>query len=251
MAESWTQTFEVRSYETDPENRLSIPGLCNYCQEAAGVHAQETGISIHDLGRDNLTWVLGRLELQVAHLPGWREEVRVTTWPSRMRSFFVVRDFLVESEEHGVLARATSTWFVIDLSRRRAVRVPQVVRDLPRPERERAMEESWARLPRPERIDLSRRFDIRRSDLDVNVHVNHVKYLEWALETFDLDFFSSWRLASLEIDFLAELNFGDAVLTEAELQVEERTAVALFSVSRQDDSSEAARISTRWTPLST
>lgn len=249
MAESWTQTFEVRSYETDPGGGLSIPSLCNYFQEAAGVHSRMTGVSIDDLGRDNLTWVLGRLELEVERPPDWRQEVRVTTWPARMRSFFVVRDFLVESEEHGVLARATSTWFVIDLSKRRAVRVPPLVRDLPRPDRERAKEESWARLPQPRRVDLSRRFGIRRSDLDVNIHVNHVKYLEWALETLELDFFAAWRLQSLEIDFLAELRFGDSVLTEAEVRLESEAAEVLFSVSREEGGVEAARISSRWAPV--
>lgn len=248
MAESWTQTFEVRSYETGPDGRLSIPSLCNYCQEVAGVHSVLTGVSIDDLGRDNMTWVLGRLELEVERLPKWRDQLRVTTWPSRMRSFFVVRDFLVESEQHGVVARATSTWFVIDLSKRRAVRVPPSVRDLPQPDRERAKEESWARLPPPERVDVSRRFGIRRSDLDVNVHVNHVKYLEWALETLGLDFFAEWQLTSLEIDFLAELRFGDSVVTEGELRIGETPAEALFSVRREEGGVEAARISSRWAP---
>ncbi len=246
MADAWTQRFAVRSYETEPGGRLSLTGLCNYLQEAAGAHAVDLGISIGDLGRDNLTWVLGRLELRIERMPRWREVVDVTTWPSRLRSLLVLRDFLVESAEREVLARATSTWFVIDLERRRAVRIPEAIRGLRLPERQRALEETWAKLPPVEAPDHRGRFAIRRSDLDVNVHVNHVSYLEWALETLDLEFFAGRRLVELEIDFLAELTYGDAVVTEAQTLDGGDSTVVLFSVKREGAASEAARVRGRW-----
>lgn len=250
MADPWTQRFEVRSYETDPGGRLSVTGLCNYLQEAASGHAIELGVSIDDLGRENLTWVLGRLQLEIERLPSWRDAVAVTTWPSRMRSYFVLRDFLVESPEQEVLARATSTWFVIDLDRRRAVRVPELIRGVTLPERERAMGETWSKLPSVDTPDRRERFTIRRSDLDVNVHVNHVRYLEWALETLEIEFFSGRRLSELEIDFLAELTHGDTVAAEAQILPDGDGTTVLFSVSGERAAAEAARIRSRWLSFS-
>lgn len=248
MADAWTQRFEVRSYETDPGGRLSVTGLCDYLQEAASAHAVDLGISIGDLGRSQLTWVLGRLQLSIDRLPTWQDAVEVTTWPSRLRGFFVNRDFLVESAGREVLARATSTWFVIDVDRRRAVRIPEVVRALRLPERERALRETWAKLPAPDAPDRTGRFAIRRSDLDLNDHVNHVSYLEWALETLDLEFFSARRLARLEIDFLAELTYGDSVLTEAQTIPDGDSTTVLFSVRGERAPDEAARIRSHWRP---
>ena len=192
----------------------------------------------------------GRLELEIVELPRWRDAVEVTTWPSRLRSFFVVRDFLVRRPDGTTLARATSTWFVIDLIRRRAVRVPRMVRDIPLPERDRALQESWAKLPRPKVNEMSRRCRIRRADLDVNTHVNNVRYVEWSLETLPLDFFDEHRLARLEIDFLAELNYGSSVITTAQrLEGEDGTVEVLFSVA-DDGGSEAARMRSRWVDVS-
>ncbi len=248
MADSLTLRFEVRSYETDPSGRLSIPGLCNYLQEVASTHAADLGISIDDLRRDDLTWVLGRLQLEVERLPRWRDEVRVTTWPSRLRGFFVMRDFLVEDAD-GVLARATSTWFVIDLVRRRVVRIPAAVRALRLPERERALAETWAKLPPLEASDREARFTIRQSDIDINIHVNHVKYLEWALETLDIEFFAERRLTALEVDFLAELNYGDSVATRARILPERDSTTVLFSVRGERAGAEAARIRSSWRQL--
>ncbi len=247
MAELWTQRFDVRTYELDPSGRLSVTSLCDYCQEAAGMHSRVMGISIGDLGRNNLTWVLGRLELEIDHMPRWRDELTVTTWPARHRSYFVVRDFLIE-DEHRVLARATSTWFVIDLERRRAVRVPEAVRSLPLPDRERAREESWAKLPRPEVTDRSARFTVRHGDLDENAHVNHVRYLEWALETLDREFHAGHRLTEVAIDFLAELGYGDTVSTAAQLIAEGDSTTLLSSVLGERDGVEAARVRALFRP---
>lgn len=250
MADAWTQRFAVRSYETEPGGRLSLTGLCNYLQEAAGAHAVDLGISIGDLGRDNLTWVLGRLELRIERMPRWREVVDVTTWPSRLRSLLVLRDFLVESAEREVLARATSTWFVIDLERRRPVRIPAHIRGLPLPRRPRALRPDGLRLPRPARVDREERFRVRHRDLDVNAHVNHVRYVEWALDTLPGSFLDGHRLTELDADFRAEVVYGETVRAQAEVDGGGEESRVCFRLLRGadagDGADEAARIRTRW-----
>ena len=247
MHDTWTQAFEIRATDVGSHDRLAVPALCRYFEEAAGRHAIANGVSIDDLGRDNRTWVLGRLEMEIDELPGVSGRVEVTTWPSRHRSFFVIRDFLARDAESGTeLARATSTWFVIDRERRRAVRVPQIVLDLPSPDRPRALEETWTKLPRPERADLSRSVAIGEDDLDVNDHVNHVRYLDWALATVDAEFAGGRRLSELQIDFLAELTVEDQVVAEATLQPDGSTV--LFRIASVTGF-EAARVRSRWLPL--
>ncbi len=249
MADTWTQRFEVRSSEVDPGGRLSVPGLCEYLQEVAAGHAVDLGISIGELGRDNQTWVLGKLQLEVAELPRADEIVRVTTWPSRLRSHFVMRDFLVENADGGVLTRATSVWLVIDVERRKAMRIPRQVLALRVPERERAVKVSWAKLPPPQGRERVGRFAIRRDDLDINDHVNHVRYLRWALETLEPGFFTGRSLSRLDIDFLAELTYGDSVLTEAQVLEEDESTTVLFTVRSERAAAEAARIRSRWRPV--
>ena len=223
-----------------------MPGLCNHLQEAASRHSVVLGISIGDLGRDRRTWVLGRLQLRLERQPREGDEVAVTTWPSRLRSYFVLRDFLVEGVGGEVAARATSTWFVIDVAKRRAVRIPESIRRLTLPERERALDESWGRLARPERADRRARFAVRRSDLDVNDHVNHVRYVEWALATLEPEFHRGRRPIELVVDFLAELRLGDTVATAAQLLEDGATTAAAFTVSGERTGIEAARMTARW-----
>ena len=242
---SWVESFRVRSYELGPGGELAVASLCNYLQEAAGCHAAARGASIPELMRDGLTWVLARLKLVVETFPGWCDEVVVETWPSRMRGFVAQREFLVRSDER-ILARATSSWFVIDLERRRPVRLPQRLDELPVPDRERALDSGYSALPRLAHPRWQRIFRVGYDDLDINRHLNHVRYLEWAIDTLPEEFREAHRLAELTVDFQAEINLAAEVRSAAKLDDDGSQAVVLHSLSLDDGATEAARLRTHW-----
>ncbi len=245
----WIEEFRVRSYELGPEGALSAESLCDYLQEAAGRHAEELGISIDAIGRDNLTWVLARLDLLLEGLPGRGRTVRVETWPSGAKGFLALREFLVTGD--GIpLARATSAWLVIDLERRRPVRLPSSISEIPIPDRERALQRGFRRIPKPGRADHERRFEVRYGDLDVNRHVNHVRYLEWAFETLPAVFLAAHRLVEVEADFRAEVGLGELVEGRAEIEAGGGEQSAIHLLSGASGASEAARLRTRWRPAS-
>ena len=71
--------FTVRSYEAGIANHVTLPTLCNYMQEAAGVNAARLGWGIQDLQAEGLTWMLSRLRVGVIHYVPWGETVTVRT----------------------------------------------------------------------------------------------------------------------------------------------------------------------------
>ncbi|NLC50428.1 MAG: hypothetical protein GX762_08700 [Bacteroidales bacterium] len=52
-------------------------------------------------------------------------------------------------------------------------------------------------------------FEVKYSDLDLNVHTNVLKYLQCICDVFSLDFYKTHILKRVEINFLRELNYGD------------------------------------------
>ena len=54
--------YTVRSYEIDTTGRVRPLTLFNYMQDAAGEHAARLGVSVLDLFKRNLTWVLSRYQ---------------------------------------------------------------------------------------------------------------------------------------------------------------------------------------------
>jgi medium-chain acyl-[acyl-carrier-protein] hydrolase len=200
--EPWKELFRVRSYEAAPDGRLSLPSLCNYLQEIAGNHARALGLALGQIG--SLTWVLQRLRVATDRRPDWGEDVQVTTWPSGHNGLVANREFLIE-DSRGLCARGSSGWLLLDLERRRPVRLPETVTSLNVPQLERP-------LGTAERIDVQvgealLQTAVRASDLDMNGHVNNVRYLEWMMDSLDPASYPS----AVDLMFKAEAMLGDSL----------------------------------------
>lgn len=239
----WTERFGVRTYERDPTGRASFLSMCNYFQEAAGNHARSYGVSVEDLLAAERTWVLSRLHIQIDAYPAWGDEVVVETWPSGVQGLFAVRELQFHLGG-AVIGRGTSAWLIIDLARRRPLRVEQILRHVTPPARPRALDDDFGKLPLPAGAGHERRFHVRYSDLDVNQHVNHVRYAEWAVESVPEATLHEATLAGLEIQFRAEATFGDLVIAQAHPNAAGTTFG--HQLLRAEDGATLAVARTRW-----
>lgn len=244
-ASTWTETFRVRAYETDPTGAVSVPTLCNFLQEVASNHAQALGVSVEQLTAQQLTWVLSRLHVEVASYPQWRETVRVETWPSGVEGLYATREFMIYDGEAREIGRGTSAWLMIDVARRRPVRIPDFITAIRRPERGRVLPDTFERLPAPKAASHSHDIRVRYSDLDLNQHVNNVRYVAWALEALPAALLQTHRLTTLEVHFRAETSAGALVGVQAEPASDE-PGTYLHRVFHASDGRDAAVVRTRW-----
>jgi acyl-ACP thioesterase len=240
----WTETFRVRSYDVAPHGRAAIQALCNYFQEAAGNHAEQLGFSRDAMLEHGTAWVLMRLRIAVERYPEWQHTVTVETWPSGVDGLYATREFVLRDADGDLLARGTSAWAVIDVERRRPTRIPSELDDLDPPDRPRPIDFASRRVPSLGRVDRERRFDVRFSDLDLNQHVNNVRYVEWALEAAPEPVLLHQQPADIDIQFRAETTFGQAVVT----QLQQDDGRFLHRVQRAGDDRVVAQATTQWAP---
>lgn len=240
------QEFVVRSYETDPSGRLTLPWLCSYMQESAWHNAERMGAGVGLLSAQGLAWVLQRLRIEVRRYPRHGDRLSVATWARRFDRVIALRDFDLRGGDRGSLAVATSRWVVVDLKARRVVRLPDFIRRLSLPERPPALEIDDGVLPEVVRADIERRYEVRRSDLDAARHVNNTRYVDWALETVPAEVLEELRPARFEIVFRRESVYGDAVLSRVQRLGDEAFA---HSLRRLGDGEELARAVSHWRPL--
>lgn len=208
------ELYPVRSYEVDGDGRLAVPALCNYLQESAGLHARALGVSVEQLQRSGMTWFLWRLHLRIDRLPTWPEIVCVETWPAELGKPYAVRDFRIRIEEEAV-GVATSAWLLMDVARQRPIRrLPPRIRDLhPDPPR-RALLDRFRPLPDCGSQSHRRQITVRRSDLDLNGHLNHVAAISVMLEAVPREIVDHYRIESLEVEFRGEGRHGDALTAQ-------------------------------------
>ena len=245
----WRDAYRVRSYEIAPDGLLTLPTLCDYLQESAGNHATALGVATDRLLDEGIAWVLTRLRVEVDRYPAWREELTVETWPSALDRLYAQRDFVVTDADGAEIARATSQWFVMDVVRRRPTRPPASLAEVDRPERPHAVAPDRTPLATLEVPEHERLFSVRRSDLDLNQHVNNVRYVEWALEAAPDALDEHHRPHRLDVQFRAESVYGDTVRSACSPTETDDTGL-LHLVSRPADDRTLALARTEWKRIS-
>jgi len=241
----YVKKYRVHVYETGPDGKVTIASLFNYLQDIASDHAEILGFGRDDLLKDNHFWVLSRMYAELGDLPEWEDEIIITTWPSGIRGIFLERNYTIEQPDGRLVAKASSSWLVIDRETKRIQRSDKVTHynnlvfaDVKSPVRG-ADKLEWDASG----FDTQSQFKIRLSDLDVNYHTNNVTYIKWINDTYNIDFIKKYRPKSIEINYIAESMFGDDIQIKT---LENGDGTFLHSVVKSADNKEICRAKIEW-----
>lgn len=246
LINTYTEKFKVRAYEVDLTGKATVLTISNFLQEIAGNHAGELGVSVDKLFAKKLTWVLSRLNLKMKDYPFWREEVSITTWPSDSYGKYATRDFEIFNSKNKLLGQATTSWMLIDLTKMKPITMPDFITTIDRPNRKRAIEDNFEKLPKLDQLEYQKKYSVRLSDLDINQHVNNVNYIEWAIETIPIEILQKYKLSQFEISFRAESKYGESVNSNAQEIETDGEKGYLHSLMNSNTNIELAIAKSRW-----
>jgi acyl-ACP thioesterase len=214
-------------------------------QEAASRHAQTLGVSIQQLLAENYTWLLSRLKIEIASFPVWQDRINIRTWPSGAQRLFALRDFELQNKDNQTIAAAVSAWLVLDVEKRRPVRIGPFVERLKPLEGEHILPDTLDKLPELAFRTHEKKFVVRYRDLDINQHVNNASFVEWLMESIPIRILNTSVLAQLEINFLAEAFLEDHILAACH-PLDSQSLSFHHSLIRQQDGQELVRAKTKW-----
>ncbi|MGD8747389.1 MAG: thioesterase [Balneolaceae bacterium] len=209
---TYRENFKIRASEIDFNQQATLPAICNLLQEIAGNHARKLHFDITDLQKEKLTWVLHRLCVDMTRFPDWRETIIIKTWPSSGDGLRAYRDFVITDTNGSIIGKSLSYWLIMDVKSRRPVRIPKEILEMAPASSRHVLPVQDANLSAIENADPSQEFHVRKTDLDLNKHVNNVRYIEWALS----DLNDNSKAAFIDIKFMAESVLGDTLTTLCE-----------------------------------
>lgn len=212
--------YKVRSYECTSTGDIHFPQLCNYLQEIASNHADELGFSKKDFVGENLTWVMTRLRVKVNRYPIWNEPLKILTYPWGGKKLFAYRDFVVTGADGQQIAVASSEWMTINLAERKAVVIPPTVLEASNTVKEPVFGQNpFSRFAYPTDVQAEeiREFPVRFSQIDLNAHVNNVRYIEWMLDSSP-EILEGKQVQEMELVFRSETMLGDVVTAKSVAQ---------------------------------
>lgn len=214
MSGKYSETRKVQLHEIGPGGTLKIQSLFNHLQGMAGAHSSSIGHGSMDILKDGLTWVISRYRLSISSLPRLFEEFRITTWRSGSSGKFAIREFIITDKENNVIIRGTSSWLLLNFLKGEPANIAERYAGYPT-NPERAIEENFESIPRPERPDYTMEFTVRRSDLDINNHVNNSYYVAWMLDTGE-EMNEKMRPLDIAVTFSGEAKYGETVISQAQ-----------------------------------
>jgi acyl-ACP thioesterase len=203
--------FHIESYVCDFTEKATITVMSRFLLDAASIHAQQRGFGFEHISKDGVVWVLSRLSIQMEEYPGHNQDLTVETWIESVARFSTQRCFCFINQEGKTIGYARTIWAAIDMETRRPIDIPAWRPDmLQYVETEKICPiEKMSKIPSVEGMDSAMGYTVRYSDIDINKHTNSVKYIEHAINIFDLNIFREKFIHKFEIVYLAEGMFGD------------------------------------------
>lgn len=182
MESSFTDRYRVPSYELDPDRLLRISSILKLMQETAGRHLDQDGQTYEAMRKAGIVFLLMHIALRIKRLPGYDEQIAISTWFVETRAAHFIREMLFEDATGNRLIEAQTDWVIVDPGTHRVLRPNKVPFEMPRKagsSTEIAMEKI---VPSAQIQSVGAR-EIRFSDIDCNGHLNNAIYADILMDS--------------------------------------------------------------------
>ena len=180
--------------ETDRFLYMKMDAFVQMLNTTSMYHTVNLGMEPGYMEKKGLVWVLYQWRVHLEDGNYYAKKLTFNTFAIFKKDIYSHRYFLVLDEEEKIVGYAVSVWIVIDMNKRKMVKIPKDVQELytdqehPEPSVEQQkiidyMDTSAQRKRNGIHFDRERTFNLRFSDIDSNGHVNNTIYIAWAMES--------------------------------------------------------------------
>ncbi|BCS97355.1 acyl-ACP thioesterase [Desulfoluna limicola] len=235
----------VEINDVGPHGDARLSALLNWFQTTSSRHSASLGYPVSDLTKEGLTWIITRYHLCIDRSPRWRDALTVETWRAGNTGTFTPREFLLKDSRGETLVRASASYTLLDIRKRKAQAPSTRFPDYP-VDPERAVPDDFSPLPLPEAFTNEKSVTIRRSDMDFNGHANNALYTEWCMEGVSDQLYEQFRPIEMEIAFKGEVFYGEDIVVQTWRETRESGPVTLHCLLSQSRKREVARARVHW-----
>ncbi|MFV0310800.1 MAG: acyl-[acyl-carrier-protein] thioesterase [Dysgonomonas sp.] len=201
--------FGIDAYLTDFRGKATLPMIGGFMLQAATKHAEERGFGYSAMTSQQRVWVLSRIAIEVFEYPKNDTVMVLKTWVASVNRLFTERHFSFEDEQGREIGFAKSLWASIDLVTRKPTNVLELdgLSDYIA-EKENQIE-GMTKIPAlKDDYEVATDFVVKYSDVDINKHLNSMKYIEHFVDVFDIDMFRENEIRRIEINYISEGRYG-------------------------------------------
>ena len=205
----YQEKFFISSGDVDDHFELRLSSIFQFFQIVSTNHSELLGLGKKETWDKGMCWVITRMKVTIYKIPKMLDTVIVKTHPGEIMSFLFPRYYQIYSEDGELLVAGSACWTLLDARTHKVIIAPVSTVAYP-------SEKHPDDISLPERVlgdDLSL-VDTRKarySDIDLNGHVNNVKYIEYIVDTHDVSFYQKHQLQEIVINYEREITNGDEI----------------------------------------
>lgn len=195
--------FYAETFLADSRGRMRPSNICSSMLNFAYRHADTRGFG----ATSSLGWVIARMGVHIERVPHEREKLYIDTWIKNLYHGFTDRCVRMIDENGNEIVSMITTFAMIDLDTRSAVDLNGdigvamngcLVPDEPL---------SLHRIPSINRTPVEEVTFKRRpqySDIDINGHMNSIRYIDHILDALPLEFVNSHDITDIVVAYMHE-----------------------------------------------
>jgi acyl-CoA thioesterase FadM len=226
----YEERFKVRHYHVDSNGHLKPSFLFMILQETAGEHHTAVQDSLLKLYHQGYGWVLLQAIYEFESLPRYGQHLLIRTWISEIGTIKAKREYEIILNEEKIIGKAQKLWAFIDVHSKRPTALPDSIRE----KWDVVPKTLFEKVPRPQMLkeyEQSAKICTRKSDLDINGHVNNLRYLEWLNESMPEEF-SDKGIIKLNARFLKESVYPEILIAKSKIIGQNKV---LFSIEKEQN----------------
>lgn len=235
--------YVIDAYLTDFRGQATLPMIGGFMLQAATKHAEERGFGYSYMTAEKRVWVLSRMAIELFEYPKNDTVFVVKTWVADVNRLFTERYFSFENGDGKEIGFAKSLWASIDLETRRPTNVLDLKSMVDYIDKEKECPiEDLKKIPLlKESGEKVVSFEVKYSDVDINKHLNSMKYIEHFVDIFDIEMFRERDICRLDINYVSEGKYG-TTLDIVQQEVED----AVYILEMKENSSNVCTARITW-----
>lgn len=195
--------FYAETFLADSKGRMRPSNICSSMLNFAYRHAEARGFG----STSSLGWVIARMGVHVERVPLEKERLRVDTWIRNLYHGFTDRCVRMVDEDGNEVVSMIATFAMIDLETRTSVDlsgdIGVAMNGCLVPDEQLALR----RIPSINRTPVEEVTFKRRphySDIDVNGHMNSIRYIDHILDAMPIEYIKSHDLTDIVVAYMQE-----------------------------------------------
>lgn len=234
-------TFVVDDFYADQTGTLAWGALGRFLLNCSNSHSMKIGIGMGRYDNNFYMWVITRLIVNLNEPINKGQTIKMETWISKIYHSFINREYVIMDDDSKVIGTAFAVWALIDAKTRQTVNLvnmfgPDLELIVYGENNDLSFDKKRVKLSSSSEESSS--LIVKFGDIDINQHMNSIRYIEHALDLFPSELYLHHFLNRIEVQYGQETSLNDH-LTLINHKMDDRSIYVEF---RKESEEQACKI---------